>query len=103
MYNRCIHDCYVLFRILGPQSVNIQYSTISHAATIEGPLLPSLQELLFIWCVFPINCFRMKERMEKKNKISNERLWLFHGAPTEVHKAICEQGFDWRLAGDRVC
>lgn len=46
---------------------------------------------------FPI-C-RKKSRMVKKSGKEPEERQLFHGTSLDTAKAICQQGFDWRMCG----
>lgn len=46
---------------------------------------------------FPI-C-RRKSRMAKKSGKEPEERQLFHGTNATIVKAICQQGFDWRMCG----
>lgn len=41
----------------------------------------------------------MKSRMTKKSGKPPEERQLFHGTNSDIVKAICQQGFDWRMCG----
>ena len=43
--------------------------------------------------------FRKRKKLTKKMGSPPEERQLFHGTSSKIVKAICQQGFDWRVCG----